>query len=538
MKVFHWIVDFYPIFKNGGFDIIVGNPPYVRADREDAFHIDQRKILKELKQDYPSLFKKWDLFVAFIELSIRYLIKKDGKFAYIVSNALCTVEYSKKIRKYLVENCEINRIDFIDDFQVFKGIGVVPVILFAKRTKEISLTERIFRKDKFDNIIHSEYVSQNDVIFKKADLRVIEFDYADTIIMGDICYISKGMVLNSDHVNFRGEFNENDVISDFRTEIFNRPFIDGKDAKRFSIENIRFLEWGTERVPDRISRRTFDELYNGIKIIRGRMTDAVIERNNFSTSSSATVIKKFDLLKGVENKSISGSIKKFNMKEDNAKGKNNYSEKRTELEMNASLFSKSICLCILNSSWANKYLNAIGRQRKNYFYPDDLKKLPIKKIRDQSLFIKIEHILEFLYVYDKENAKIIDDLLNFLVYELYFSNQFYKDRIYTEDTFQLADHIAEYLPDFDFRDWNDLYWRYKLEELNELELPRLNNMVRFISELINQFLVNVKEDEGMHDIIKSIKSHQWIQIIENQSNQFTVENNGEGEEEDEGEVDE
>ncbi|MFW9880215.1 MAG: Eco57I restriction-modification methylase domain-containing protein, partial [Candidatus Thorarchaeota archaeon] len=131
LRIFHWNVDFYNILKNGGFDIIIGNPPYVRAEIEDDHHILQREVLKSMNKEYPSLIEKWDVFIAFIELSFRYLLKKGGKFGYIVSNALCTVNYAKKIREYLVTDHRITSIDFIEDFEVFKGIGVVPVILFA-----------------------------------------------------------------------------------------------------------------------------------------------------------------------------------------------------------------------------------------------------------------------------------------------------------------------------------------------------------------------------------------------------------------------
>ncbi|HDZ19055.1 hypothetical protein LCGC14_1224150 [marine sediment metagenome] len=95
LKIFHWNIDFYNILKSGGFDIIIGNPPYIRADVEDDFHILQREVLKVMKKDYPSLYKKWDVFVAFIELSLGNLLKKGGKFGYIVSNALCSVTYAK-----------------------------------------------------------------------------------------------------------------------------------------------------------------------------------------------------------------------------------------------------------------------------------------------------------------------------------------------------------------------------------------------------------------------------------------------------------
>jgi len=81
-----------------GFDIVMGNPPFVRADTVDEWFLLQRNLLEQLPS-YENLWEKWDIFVAFIERSLRHLLKENGYFGFVVSDAICTVKYSQKIRK-------------------------------------------------------------------------------------------------------------------------------------------------------------------------------------------------------------------------------------------------------------------------------------------------------------------------------------------------------------------------------------------------------------------------------------------------------
>jgi len=126
------------------------------------------------------------------------------------------------------------------------------------------------------------------------------------------------MVLNADEKKFKGEFYAKDLISFYKSEINTMPYIDGKDSERFKIKKLRYLEWESERCPAKISRKTFPELYQGSKIIRGRMNEAVLDSGNgILTSANALIFKRFIDLTDVDNKSIKNSLKKYNMIERN-----------------------------------------------------------------------------------------------------------------------------------------------------------------------------------------------------------------------------
>lgn len=132
--------------------------------------------------------------------------------------------------------------------------------------------------------------------------------------LGDFCYISKGMVLNSDEKIVQDKFVKADLISELKDDIHNMKFIESKDIERYHVKRIRFLEYNTMRVPKRLSRPTFKELYFTKKLLFNRLGDlqVVFDKNGeYTTSDAMFVAILWKDLHGVENKSITTSIKKI-----------------------------------------------------------------------------------------------------------------------------------------------------------------------------------------------------------------------------------
>jgi hypothetical protein len=80
-----------------GFDITIGNPPYVRADVSEQ-HLVMRRLI-ELSGFYETLWEKWDLYIHFIELGYK-LLKPNGFTTMIVSDAFCHSKYAKKPQEW------------------------------------------------------------------------------------------------------------------------------------------------------------------------------------------------------------------------------------------------------------------------------------------------------------------------------------------------------------------------------------------------------------------------------------------------------
>lgn len=109
-----------------GFDIVIGNPPYVRQEK-----IKDLKPL--LKKSYHCFTGVADLYVYFYERSIR-LLKPEGVFTFITSNKWYRANYGEKLREWMNRNTRILSIIDFGDADVFTAIAY-PTILIAKRCK-------------------------------------------------------------------------------------------------------------------------------------------------------------------------------------------------------------------------------------------------------------------------------------------------------------------------------------------------------------------------------------------------------------------
>ncbi|HEY5123019.1 MAG TPA: TaqI-like C-terminal specificity domain-containing protein [Ignavibacteria bacterium] len=189
--------DVFPeIMKNGGFDAIVGNPPYVRKDTIDNIN----KIYFE--KIYFSSFKQYDIYVLFLEKALK-LLKDEGLVSYIVSNKFLISDYGKNIRKYILDNSEIKIVVDVSYDNVFKDASIYPLILVLKRQTKSELRDNnyIFYSDNMKDINGIKFVTQRQSSFLKDDysfsLTSIGKKWVDKvdnnkILLGDICQITRG----------------------------------------------------------------------------------------------------------------------------------------------------------------------------------------------------------------------------------------------------------------------------------------------------------------------------------------------------------
>jgi len=123
---FEWKDEFKDIFTRGGFDVVIGNPPYVRQEG-----------LGELKDYFQKTYTTYhgmaDLYVYFIERGV-LLLRQDGMFSFIVANKWFRTKYAEPLRKWL-KNQNIDEIIDFGDLQVFKDVTTYPCIIRIKKNK-------------------------------------------------------------------------------------------------------------------------------------------------------------------------------------------------------------------------------------------------------------------------------------------------------------------------------------------------------------------------------------------------------------------
>jgi len=431
-------INFSEVFhQKGGFDVVIANPPYVRADNPNVK--EQRNVIKKLNT-YKTLWEKWDLYVAFIEKGFDILTSK-GIIEFIISDAYMTSKYAIKSQEYFVNNAVINRINFCSDLKIFDAEVRNIIVEFKKEIDPNHSPLRIRHFEKWENQFVLPSKKQSDMkedIFKlNVEKREIG-DLSNTLTWGEIFYVSVGMVLNADEKIAKGEFIKSNLISNEYDKIHSKRYLEAKWLDKYTIKEIKYLEWGTKRVPKKIRRPTFPELYVPPKIMMGGMTGAIFDDSGLFCNHSVIVSVLWKDLKGVNNRSIEGSIKKDFKIED-------IFLFRFQLEKNSSQFNLKYLLAILNSKWAYKFLDSVRRSKVG-FYPNDLKKLPIMKISEYqqkpfaSLIDKILSLTQsnnyLKNAQKKSQVKNYERQIDLMVYKLY--NLTYDEVKIVDPEFQLS----------------------------------------------------------------------------------------------------
>lgn len=135
VKPFDWKRSFSAVFKGGGFDAVIGNPPYVR---QELFSIHK----PYLQQHYAVYHGVADLYTYFMEKSAD-LLKPGGLYGIIVANKWMRANYGESLRTWLKKQDIRALIDF-GDLPVFSGATTYPcIVLYAKGkpSRNISVCE-------------------------------------------------------------------------------------------------------------------------------------------------------------------------------------------------------------------------------------------------------------------------------------------------------------------------------------------------------------------------------------------------------------
>lgn len=385
---FLWHFYFQDVFAQGGFDIVIANPPYVRADHPSQ--VQQRKDILATGR-FETLWEKWDLFVAFVEESFR-LLKPGGVMAQIVSDGYCHAKYAQKSQNWFLQHARIVRLDFVGQLKLFDA-GVRNIIFFVEkadgtrwRPERRLHQERVNRlpeepmiglvkllpSDEQRNLTHRTFFPE-DAVAKAFS--------AATLPLEAICYISVGIVAHADEKRAKGAFELADLVSETRASTHPKRFVEGKHLGRWVPLTHRWLEWGTERAPELFRRPTFPELYEvPEKLISVDMSAGIdrlkvtYDQQHLFHNHSAWSFVPWHYLSGVKNASIKKAARY-----PNETPKRDDLPNRLLLEEQSRRFSAKFLAAVMNSSFAYDFLKA-NRRSNIHLFPDDWKQLPIPDV--------------------------------------------------------------------------------------------------------------------------------------------------------------
>lgn len=125
-RAFDWPAAFPEVFERGGFDVVVGNPPYVRQEWIAPYK-------PYLQAHFRAFHGTADLYVYFYELGIRVL-RPGGRLSFVVTNKWLKAAYGEPLRRFFAEDAWVESVvDFGHAKQIFPDADVFPSIIVARK---------------------------------------------------------------------------------------------------------------------------------------------------------------------------------------------------------------------------------------------------------------------------------------------------------------------------------------------------------------------------------------------------------------------
>lgn len=247
-NAFEWRFEFPEVLNNKGefegFDVVIGNPPYIRQE--------EIKSQKEyLLNNYKTFSSTADLYIFFVEKGFE-LLKSTGNFVYIIPNKWMQAGYGKAMRSFLLDKQLHSIIDF-GDLQVFDNVTTYPCILSASKIK----TENIFQSTivrtlKFDKGF-DEYINANKNKIDSTELKDGSWMISSTNEQTILSKIKSQSVSLFEYTNGSAHYGiktglteaflidtktkEKLINDDSNSERFIKPFLQGRNIKPYASSN-------------------------------------------------------------------------------------------------------------------------------------------------------------------------------------------------------------------------------------------------------------------------------------------------------------
>lgn len=240
IKPFSWKKGFPEIFKSGGFNAVIGNPPYgaVYDDHQKDYFISHYKTVEG----------RYDNFELFIEKGIK-LAEKNGVLSFIIPSPFLTNLYSRKLRQHIVSDCNLKEVVSFS-MQVFEDPTVHTCIIIVSPTSDPK--GKVIVKNNVDSIhklnSNEHFEMSQDEIKKNANFVIDVFinPIAKSIIdklhsksktLGDVCYIRQCIKTGDDEIYVTSS---NSKLKDPW-----KKSLRGKSIQRYStVETDLYLKYG------------------------------------------------------------------------------------------------------------------------------------------------------------------------------------------------------------------------------------------------------------------------------------------------------
>ena len=399
-NAFEWRFEFPEVLNDDGvfvgFDVVIGNPPYVFA-RENF----NDYLKKYFTDNYKTSQYQVNLFILFIEKTIS-ILKNKGEFTFIIPNSMLMVSSAQNLRKYLLSETSLNQIINLIGYS-FEGVNVETIIISSKKEKandkndiKILLNNncnfKLIHCKKQLSFMQNQGFELNVFSDKESDSLIQKLIY-NSEILDKLVLIKAGLMAYE-----IGKGNPKQSPDDVKKRIYDynykfdqntHKYLEGKDVNRYLINwSATYLKYGENLA----APRSFN-LFNGKKIIIREIT------GKHPHSIIATYTEDIYLF----NRSNIAILEKENMN-----------------------ISLKYILAVINSKLMSYYFVKNTAKSVRQMFPklilEDLRKFPIKKItakKQQELISIVDQILNAKKSDPNADTTALEIEIDQMVYQLY-----------------------------------------------------------------------------------------------------------------------
>ncbi len=436
-QVFGWQVDFdFRLYfsevwhEKGGFDIVIGNPPYVQIQKFSG-----QEIQKDWeKQQYETFAKTGDIYCLFYEKGYR-LLRDHGALAFITSNKWMRAAYGQKLRRFFSDNTQpLTLIDF-SSFQVFATATVDTNVMIFQKAKNAEavnacrIDSTFSRATPLDIFVEKKSIELKDisgeiwVISGRAEHEIKkQIEKVGTPLKEWNIAIYRGILTGfNEAFIIHGKKKDELIAKDPKSAEIIKPILRGRDIKRYRVENADMWIINT---------------HNGY----GRVPP--VEVKNYP-AIKAYLKQFFPHLKSRQDKGVTPynlrncayleAFEKEKIVWGNLALSCQFALADAGLYINAPsplIGDGDRCLlALLNSTVADYYIRSLGVTRSGGYFeykPMFVEKLPVPKIdteRKKPFHILADYTLLITKKDQKLQSAYFEQLIDGLVYELYFPDE-------------------------------------------------------------------------------------------------------------------
>ncbi len=299
-KAFNWNEEFKDIMKNGGFDIVIGNPPYISVKALQK--ADKIYFIK----NYLSAKGQFDLYELFIEKSID-MLKENGLFSFITSNTFLSNKDFVSLRQIILANTKILQIiDLRETVFQDANLDVSIIVLQKCRIKEnrenniilVAETPNKFKARKFEKIRQNSFDKEDNYNFKihenLENSKLLKKIIDNSLKLGEIVTITRGIEKGSNECIPTEKKPTNNYV----------PILVGKDINRYHIHfSNRHIKYQYNNKSDFKTKEIFERPKILVQRIRNlslkRRLISTLDENNYYTMNTLRIIyiknNKYDL---------------------------------------------------------------------------------------------------------------------------------------------------------------------------------------------------------------------------------------------------